>query len=213
MEKFAGSIETSGDNIWRFPKTAPPPIPLPGWDPLPYNTNLPKYAINHGILVLRPNTNNALQAIRQMSDHRTMHIKPSRWSWNRFKDLMHFYIMLGVIPATIVITYVNVFIGPAQLVEIPEGYVPEPHEYFPHPITRWMSKYVSRSYQQEYEFMCHHIYETEYEQKLRKAEKRIKQKMAEKQDTQAYYYEPVTSRYERSIRDNAQTTLEVSGTN
>lgn len=35
--------------------------------------------------------------------------------------------------------------------------------------------------------------------------------MAEKQDTQAYYYQPVSSRYERSIRDNAQADLEISG--
>uniref|UniRef100_A0A4Y7MEM0 NADH dehydrogenase [ubiquinone] 1 beta subcomplex subunit 5, mitochondrial n=1 Tax=Daphnia magna TaxID=35525 RepID=A0A4Y7MEM0_9CRUS len=173
--------------------------------------NLPKNAINQGILVLRSNPNNALQVVRQMSEHRTMHIKPSRWSWNRFKDFMHFYIMLGAIPAALVITYINLFIGPARLAEIPEGYVPEAHEYFPHPITRWLTKHVQKSYQQEYELMCHHIYEIEYEQKLRQAENRIKRKMAEKQDTQAYYYQPVSSRYERSIRDNAQADLEISG--
>lgn len=44
---------------------------------------------------------------------------------------MHFYIMLGAIPAALVITYINLFIGPARLAEIPEGYVPEAHEYFP----------------------------------------------------------------------------------
>uniref|UniRef100_A0A4Y7M284 NADH dehydrogenase [ubiquinone] 1 beta subcomplex subunit 5, mitochondrial n=1 Tax=Daphnia atkinsoni TaxID=342845 RepID=A0A4Y7M284_9CRUS len=153
------------------------------------------------------------KAIRQMSDHRTMPIKPSRWSWNRFKDLMHFYIMLGVIPSALVITYVNLFIGPAQLAEIPEGYVPEAHEYFSHPITRWMAKNVNKSYQQEYELMCHHIYEVEYQQKLRAAERRIHDKMAEKQDTQAYYYEPVSSRQERYIRDVDQANLENSGTN
>lgn len=66
-----------------------------------------------------------------MSDHgpRTMVIKPSRWQWNRFKDLIHFYTLLGVLPATLVIMYINLFIGPAKLAEIPEGYVPETHEY------------------------------------------------------------------------------------
>ena len=43
---------------------------------------------------------------------------------------MNFYVLLGVIPATIVITYINLFIGPARLAEIPEGYVPEAHEYY-----------------------------------------------------------------------------------
>lgn len=58
-----------------------------------------------------------------------MAIKPSRWSWNRFKDLLHFYFFLGAIPATAFILYVNLFIGPAKLAEIPEGYTPEPYEY------------------------------------------------------------------------------------
>ncbi len=71
-----------------------------------------------------------IEVVRKMSGHEIMHIKPSRWSWNRFKDLLNFYVMLGVIPATVVITYINLFIGPAKLVEIPEGYVPEVHEYY-----------------------------------------------------------------------------------
>nr|CAH0099990.1 unnamed protein product [Daphnia galeata] len=29
-------VEHNLDSIWRFPKTSPPPIPLPGWNPLPY---------------------------------------------------------------------------------------------------------------------------------------------------------------------------------
>ncbi|XP_057365761.1 uncharacterized protein LOC130686644 isoform X1 [Daphnia carinata] len=35
-KKLAFRIENSDDKIWRFPKTAPPPVPLPGWNPLPY---------------------------------------------------------------------------------------------------------------------------------------------------------------------------------
>lgn len=68
-------------------------------------------------------------ALRYMSGHNNMAIKPSRWSWNRFKDLVHFYFFLGAIPATAVILYINLFIGPARLAEIPEGYTPEPYEY------------------------------------------------------------------------------------
>lgn len=65
-----------------------------------------------------------------MSEHRTMQIKPSRWQWNRFKDMLHFYTFLGVIPSTLIILYTNIFIGPAKLAEIPENYVPEAHEYY-----------------------------------------------------------------------------------
>ena len=61
--------------------------------------------------------------------HAMFQIKPSRWSWNKFKDMLQFYTMVAVIPATVAITCINVFIGPAKLAEIPEGYIPEAHEY------------------------------------------------------------------------------------
>lgn len=60
----------------------------------------------------------------------TMKIRPSRWSWNRFKDLLHLYFLLGIIPLTVFTTCLNIFVGPAKLVDIPEGYVPEEHEYY-----------------------------------------------------------------------------------
>jgi len=61
--------------------------------------------------------------------HHHMTIKPSRFQWDKFKDLMHFYVMLGVIPVTALVLYANIFVGPAQLAEIPEGYVPKHWEY------------------------------------------------------------------------------------
>lgn len=70
------------------------------------------------------------QQLRQMSgDHHHMIVQPSRFQWNKFKDLLHFYVMLGVIPITAVVMYCNIFIGPAQLHEIPEGYEPKYWEY------------------------------------------------------------------------------------
>lgn len=69
------------------------------------------------------------ELLRNMSGHHNMAIKPSRWQWNRFKDFFHFYLMLGLIPSTLLVLYVNLFIGPAKLAEIPEGYIPEPYEY------------------------------------------------------------------------------------
>lgn len=62
--------------------------------------------------------------------HRTIPYVPSRWQWNKFKDYLHFYVMLGAIPLSLITLYVNVFIGPATLSEIPEGYVPKHWEYF-----------------------------------------------------------------------------------
>lgn len=71
----------------------------------------------------------ALVPARQMGGHHLMSIRETRWQWTKFKDLVHFYVLVGVIPLTVFITYVNVFIGPAKLAPIPEGYVPKHWEY------------------------------------------------------------------------------------
>lgn len=65
-----------------------------------------------------------------MSEHRTFRIVPSRWQWQKFKDLFHLYILVGAIPVGAIIFYSNVFIGPATLSEIPEGYIPKHWEYY-----------------------------------------------------------------------------------
>lgn len=64
-----------------------------------------------------------------MSDHRTFDLQSSRLLYQKFKDLVHFYTMLGVIPLTLTVVFCNTFIGPATLSEIPEGYVPKYWEY------------------------------------------------------------------------------------
>jgi len=64
-----------------------------------------------------------------MSEERTMVIVPGRYQWNKFKDFVHFYTLLGAIPIGIGVTLVNVFIGPATLEEIPDGYIPKEWEY------------------------------------------------------------------------------------
>lgn len=37
--------------------------------------------------------------------------------------------MLGVIPAALIVFLTNIYIGPAKLAEIPEGYTPKHWEY------------------------------------------------------------------------------------
>lgn len=66
-----------------------------------------------------------------MSDHgpRLMTITPSRMQWHKFKDMLHFYVMLGVIPITAIVFYTNVFIGPATLTEAAEDSEPKHWEY------------------------------------------------------------------------------------
>lgn len=66
---------------------------------------------------------------RQSSDHRVFPLGPSRFQWKKFKDHLHFYTLLGLIPCGLVLLYANVFIGPATLSEIPEDYEPKYWEY------------------------------------------------------------------------------------
>lgn len=71
-----------------------------------------------------------------------------RWQWHKFKDMFHYYLMVGLIPVGAIIFYTNVFIGPAQLTPIPEGYEPKHWEYHRHPITRFIARYIHSSPQQ-----------------------------------------------------------------
>lgn len=65
-----------------------------------------------------------------MSHDRVMPIRSSDWQWTKCKDVFHFYFMLGAITVAVYQFCINVFIGPAQLQHIPEGYVPKHWEYY-----------------------------------------------------------------------------------
>lgn len=76
-----------------------------------------------------------------MSGHaRTFPMVPSRWHWDKTKDLMHLYVMIGAIPIAITIFLTNIFIGEAQLTPIPEGYRPKHWEY--HRVTKKKKKII-----------------------------------------------------------------------
>lgn len=62
--------------------------------------------------------------------------------------MVHFYLMIGLIPVGAIIFYTNVFIGPAQLTPIPQGYEPKHWEYHRHPITRFIARYIHNNPQQ-----------------------------------------------------------------
>ncbi|KAM7357475.1 NADH dehydrogenase (ubiquinone) SGDH subunit [Cochliomyia hominivorax] len=160
-----------------------------------------------------PAVKNAVQLqLRQMSGgHHHMIIQPSRFQWNKFKDLLHFYVMLGVLPITAIVMYCNIFIGPAQLHEIPADYEPKHWEYHKHPISRFISRYMFPSPQQEYEKNLHFIYEEDEKAKIRLLEEKIRAKMSERNDYKAYYYRPVIAKYHRISKEAADELEELRG--
>lgn len=155
----------------------------------------------------------AIQSRGMSGGHKTMYITPSRFQWHKFKDLTHFYLMLGIIPATAVVLYTNLFIGPAQLTECPEDYVPKHWEYHRHPISRFIARYIHPSPQQEYEKMCHFIHEESEKLKLRELESRVKAMIGERRDYQAYYYKDVTAKYHRIAHKTAKELEAIYGDN
>ncbi|XP_063699253.1 NADH dehydrogenase [ubiquinone] 1 beta subcomplex subunit 5, mitochondrial [Culicoides brevitarsis] len=154
---------------------------------------------------------NGLQQIREMSGHHHhMEIKPSRFQWDKFKDMCHYYFMVGAIPVGAIIFYTNVFIGPATLTEIPPDYEPKHWEYHRHPISRFLARYLYSSPQQEYEKMCHAIFEEDEKMQMRKLEQQVKEKMKEYQDYEAYYYRPVTAKYlrfQKKVTENQEKNM------
>ncbi|CAD6217163.1 GSCOCG00004701001-RA-CDS [Cotesia congregata] len=136
---------------------------------------------------------NAVTRYMSGGHHRVFPLGPSRWHWHKTKDLLHFYTLIGVVPLSIAVFCINVFIGPATLKEIPEGYEPKHWEYYRHPISRWLARYVFPSDQQEYEKQMFFIWEEQEKQKLRKLENKIHNLMNERIDYQYYYYEPYTN--------------------
>ncbi|CAI9597595.1 unnamed protein product [Staurois parvus] len=123
------------------------------------------------------------------SDKRVFVIRPSRYHDRKFTSYLKFYILLGAIPAGIFITFINIFYGPAELAEIPEGYVPEHWEYYQHPITRWLSRNIFHSFEESYERGLA-ILSTENEKRqLRLYEDIARASMRKKGDGPWYFYE------------------------
>lgn len=149
-----------------------------------------------------------IDGIRQMGTHkRVMVITPSRFQWRKFKDAFHFYVMLGVIPLGLLVSYTNIFIGPAELSEIPEGHHPEQWEYYRHPIQRFIARYLVKSDQEQYEKYLHWVCEKEEARQMRLLETKIRAHMSERGDYKGWYYRPITGKYHRIVREESDKVI------
>ncbi|XP_017884485.1 NADH dehydrogenase [ubiquinone] 1 beta subcomplex subunit 5, mitochondrial [Ceratina calcarata] len=154
--------------------------------------------------LLSKNTSHALQnqgGVRCMAGHHGMDITASRWQWHKTKDFLHFYFFVGAIPALLIITYCNVFIGPATLEKIPEGYIPKQWEYYRHPITRFISKYISLNIQMEYEKHLHRIKMSQEKAQLTALRDRTRELIANHGDYKYFSYKRGTMRHIIDIRN------------
>ncbi|XP_065334059.1 NADH dehydrogenase [ubiquinone] 1 beta subcomplex subunit 5, mitochondrial [Cloeon dipterum] len=146
--------------------------------------------------------------------HNEMFITPSRFQWNKCKDMVHYYVFLGVIPLSLITFFVNIYVGPATLTPIPENYKPKYWEYYRHPVTRFISRYIMPNPQMEYERHMNVLHEEEERRQLYLLEKKVKQLMAERSDYQAYYYSPNTAiKYYRKMKEVKKEEKDRQGDN
>lgn len=126
---------------------------------------------------------------------------PSNWGWYKFKDYLHFYFMVGMIPCVAIATYCNLFIGPATLAPIPEGYAPKEYEYQRHPITRFIARYAWSNYQESYEKTLH-LNWVEFEQyQMRIVSDRVEQVINARRDVKGYKFHPHITKYHKAVRE------------
>ncbi|XP_074601654.1 NADH dehydrogenase (ubiquinone) SGDH subunit [Brevipalpus obovatus] len=129
------------------------------------------------------------QQLRYGGHGRVLNVVHSPWQLKKMIDDMMAYWLLGAIPLFCLATYVNIFIGPARLVDTPEGYEPKYWEYERHPIQRWIMKHMCPD--PKYLYECRLAAANDDSERLfvAKHENWMKDMMVRKNDTSSKYFQ------------------------
>ncbi|XP_060604191.1 NADH dehydrogenase [ubiquinone] 1 beta subcomplex subunit 5, mitochondrial-like [Ruditapes philippinarum] len=111
------------------------------------------------------------------------------------KDDLYYFLGLGIIPAGLFITYLNVTQGPAQLVDTPEGYVPEPHEYHRLPLTRLLAKYGVEPIEKKHERTLYYLHKADEKRKSTILQMEVRCLQKEKPENKGWYYVPTQGQF------------------
>ncbi|XP_013413445.1 NADH dehydrogenase [ubiquinone] 1 beta subcomplex subunit 5, mitochondrial [Lingula anatina] len=119
---------------------------------------------------------------------RVMNVRDGQYLTKALWNDMQFWFFVGFIPLTGIALYANIFVGEAKLEEIPEGYCPEEYEYFKHPISRWMVKYMFNPPEKVYERSLSVIYWTLKRDRERQLRKLVKYYQGTRGDQKGWYF-------------------------
>lgn len=141
-----------------------------------------------------------------------MDIRHSTYQWTEFKNDMHFFTLLGVIPIAIVVFCANVFGGKYELADIPEGYEPELHEYYKSPISRFMAKHWMQKPERSYEMNLHTLDLKRRKIEADRMERKVKQLIHDRNDYKAWFYVPVNAHKVYKAREEHEQEQDFAGT-
>lgn len=121
---------------------------------------------------------------------RKMVVKVSEFQKRKVFDELHYLIMLCSAPFIVIIFVADVFIGPATLTEIPEGYEPEEWEYYKHPLERFYAKYMFHPLPVMHEIKLSSLHQDICAKEKREWEYKCEELISERQDYKAWYFIP-----------------------
>lgn len=140
--------------------------------------------------------------LKRWSGHNAMEITPSDLEWKFTKNVLHFWFIIAVVPLSVFLAIINTRANP-ELSEIPEGYEPRHWEYYKHPITRFMARYVFNPLELDHE--------VKMARKEKESESAILRKIhAEVKKTMSFYNDHRSSAFIGYLGDSKRIARDVT---